>query len=63
MDTTAFEEMEQSGWSSAEIASAYATRFSNATKLVAEHLSESVKAAQDHHILDVCCGHGVEAAA
>ena len=63
MDTSAFEEMEQSGWAKRTIAKGYAARFANATTLVAEHLGDAVGATQGQHILDLCTGHGVVAAA
>ncbi|MEP6322230.1 MAG: methyltransferase domain-containing protein [Paracoccaceae bacterium] len=63
MDTSAFEEMEQSGWAKSTIAQGYATRFANATKLVADHLSDAVAPVNDRHILDLCTGHGVVASA
>lgn len=62
MDTTSFEKMERTGWTKSTIASAYAERFSNATNLVAEHLSDAVNASDGLSILDLCTGHGVVAA-
>ena len=61
-DTSEFESMERSGWANSSVANAYAQRFSNATKLVAEHLSDAIKASKDQNILDLCSGHGVVAA-
>lgn len=61
MDTSEFEKMEQSGWTKTAIARAYAERFSNATELVAHHLSDAVAASKKLRVLDLCTGHGVVA--
>lgn len=61
-DTSEFERMERLGWAKSSVACAYADRFSNATKLVAEHLSDAIKASKGQSVLDLCSGHGVVAA-
>ena len=61
-DTTDFEAMEKDGWADPSIANGYATGFDRATRLVAQHLAESVGAGPDMQALDLCCGHGVVSA-
>lgn len=62
MDTTEFEAMERNGWADPSIAQTYANAFSNATRLVATALAESVVTHGGQHVLDLCSGHGVVAA-
>ncbi len=62
-NTRAFEKMEIDGWSDPAIAKGYADGFAQATQVVAERLSDTIKAERGTQVLDLCTGHGVVAAA
>ena len=63
VNTSDFEKMERDGWSNPAIAKGYASGFENATRLVADHLADSIACGEGSRVLDMCCGHGVVTAA
>jgi SAM-dependent methyltransferase len=57
-----FEKMEREGCANPAIAKGYADGFHQATRLVAQRLSDAVSAGPKSTVLDLCTGHGVVAA-
>lgn len=61
-DTREFEKMERDGWADPAVAEGYASGFEAATRVVAQGLSDAVRAGPKMRVLDLCTGHGVVAA-